>query len=41
MAYVLPILFVLAIYVALPAVLVAGWVRWGRRRRTGRTWPEG
>jgi hypothetical protein len=40
MSYVLPILFVLGVYVALPAVLVAGWVRWARRRQIGRTWPS-
>ena len=40
MSYVLPILFALVVYVALPAVLVAGWVRWARRIGTGRTWPS-
>lgn len=40
MAYVLPILFALGVYVALPAVLVVGWVRWARRREIGRTWPS-
>jgi hypothetical protein len=40
MSYVLPILFALGVYVALPAVLVAGWVRWARRRQIGRTWPS-
>jgi hypothetical protein len=40
MSYVLPILFVLGVYVALPVVLVAGWVRWVRRRQIGRTWPS-
>ena len=32
--------FALGVYVALPAVLVAGWVRWARRRQIGRTWPS-
>jgi hypothetical protein len=40
MSYVLPILFVLGVYLALPAVLVVGWVRWSRRRQIGRTWPS-
>jgi hypothetical protein len=40
MSYVLPILFVLGVYVAFPAVLAAGWVRWVRRRQIGRTWPS-
>ena len=40
MAYVLPMLFVLGVYVALPAVLVVGWVRWAGRRQSGRTWRE-
>lgn len=40
MNYVLPILFVLGAYVALPAVLVVGWVRWVRRGRTGVVWPS-
>lgn len=40
MSYLLPILFALGVYVALPAVLVAGWVRWARRRQIGRTWPS-
>jgi hypothetical protein len=26
--------------VALPAVLVVGWVRWVRRRQIGHTWPS-
>lgn len=34
------IIFVLGVYVALPTVLVAGWVRWVRRRQIGRTWPS-
>jgi len=40
MRYVLPVLFVLGVYVALPAVLVVGWVRWVRRRQIGHTWPS-
>ena len=40
MSHVLPILFVLAAYLALPAVLVAGWVRWAHRRQIGSAWPS-
>jgi hypothetical protein len=40
MSYILPILFVLGVYVALPAVLVVGWVRWVHRGQIGRTWPS-
>jgi hypothetical protein len=40
MSYALPILFVLGAYVALPAVLVLGWVRWFRRGQTGVVWPS-
>jgi hypothetical protein len=40
MSSVLPILFVVGVYVALPAVLVVGWVRWSHRRQIGRTWPS-
>jgi hypothetical protein len=40
MSYVLPILFALGAYVGLPTVLVAGWVRWFRRRQTGVVWPS-
>lgn len=40
MSYVLPILFVLGAYLALPVVLVVGWVRWARRRQTGSARPS-
>jgi hypothetical protein len=40
MSFVLQMLFVLGVYVAVPAVLVVGWVRWARRRQIGRTWPS-
>jgi hypothetical protein len=40
MSKVLPIIFVLGAYVALPAVIVAGWVRWARRRQAGGAWPS-
>lgn len=40
MSKVLPIIFVLGAYVALPVVIVAGWVRWARRRRAGSAWPS-
>jgi hypothetical protein len=38
MSKVLPIIFVLGAYVALPALIIVGWVRWVRRRQTGGTW---
>jgi hypothetical protein len=34
------VIFVLGAYVALPAVLVVGWVRWVRRRQIGSAWPS-
>jgi hypothetical protein len=40
MSKVLPIIFVLGAYVALPVVIVAGWVRWVRRRQAGGAWPS-
>lgn len=40
MAYLLPLLFVLGAYVALPVVLVAGWVQWARQWQIRSTWPS-
>jgi hypothetical protein len=40
MSKVLPIIFVLGAYVVLPVVIIAGWVRWARRRQGGITWPS-
>ena len=40
MSKVLPIIFVLGAYVALPAVIVVGWVRWARNRQARTTWPS-
>lgn len=40
LSHVLPILFVLGAYLALPVVLVVGWVRLARRRKTGSAWPS-
>lgn len=34
------IIFVLGVYVAVPVVLVMGWVRWVRYGQIGRTWPS-
>ena len=38
MASAIQVLFVVGVYIAVPAVLVVGWVRWARQRRIGRTW---
>ena len=40
MSRVLPIIFVLGAYVALPVVIVAGWVRLARRRQADGAWPS-
>ncbi|WP_047492279.1 hypothetical protein [Terriglobus sp. TAA 43] len=43
MSKAIPIIFALVVYVILPVVIIAGWVRWAQRRQAGETggaWPS-
>jgi hypothetical protein len=38
MSKILPIIFAAGAYVALPILIIVGWVRWATRRQAGGTW---